>query len=277
MRLTPDDANALLYLGKSQIRSRDYRGAVRTFEKLNELKPNDADVLYGLSLAYMKLMVESFNRLGEVAPRSYQVWLLLAQDAESRGDDDVAMQHYREALRAKPNAVGTHYALGSVYARTGKFEEAAKEFKKELGINADDSLALWKLGELAIRTDPREARHYLERAVTLNPDLPQAVLAYGRALARTGDIDGAVKQFQRVVRLAPEEDSVHYHLANAYRHLGRPEDAKVELSRFEELAKKKSERVRELARQEIEMTREAQEALEEPEPGFSPTREPEHH
>ncbi len=123
----------------------------------------------------------------------------------------------------------------------------------------------------------QEARHYLERAVALNPDLPQAVLAYGRALARTGDIEKAVERFQRVVRLAPEEDSVHLHLASAYRHSGRPEEAKAELARFEELAKKKSERTREMARLLIEMTRAAQETVEEPEPSFSPGREPTHH
>src|SRR2546426_2316688 len=42
-------------------------------------------------------MLETFNRLGEVAPHSYQAWLLLAQDAEARGDDESALKNYREA------------------------------------------------------------------------------------------------------------------------------------------------------------------------------------
>jgi len=179
-------------------------------------------------------------------------------------------------LHTKADAVGIHYALGSVYARTGKYDEAAEEFKKELEINPNDSLALWKLGELALRTDPRQARHYLERAVTLNPDLPQAALAYGRALARTAETEKAVEQFQRVVRLAPEEDSVHYHLAKAYRLLGRDEQAKAEAARFQELAKKKSERKRDMARQLIELGRATQGPPEEPEPGFSPSQDPAH-
>ncbi len=277
LRLKPGDGNALLYLGKSQLQMREYQAASKTLEKLAETNPSDPDVLYNLTVAYMKLMIQALNRLGEVEPHSYRVWLLLAQDAEARDNDDAAIRNYREALRAKPDAVGTHYALGSVYARTGKYEDAAREFKKELEINANDSLALWKLGELTLRTNPQVAREYLARAVAVSPDLPQAVLAYGRVLAKTGDIEKALEQFHRVVRLAPEEDSVHYHLANAYRHLGRTEEAKVELARFEELAKRKSERTREAARQLIEMSRAAQEAPEEPEPGFSPLRDPTHH
>ena len=218
------------------------------------------------------------NRLGEAAPGSYLFSLVLAQDAEAHGDDATAIQKYREALalRGKEEVVGIHYALGSLYAKMGKDVQAAEEFKKELKINPNDALALWKLGELGLHTDPQEARGYLERAVILNPDLPQAALAYGRVLARGGETEKAVEQFQRVVRLAPEEDSVHYHLVKAYRLLGRTEAAKTEMARFEELANKKSERTREKAHQLIEMSRAAQESEQEPDPGFSPSRDPDH-
>ncbi len=274
LRLNPTDGNALLYLGKSLVQRKDYRAAARTLEKLAPSKPHDPEVLYNLSLAYMKLMLESLNRLGEVSPHSYQVSLLLGQDAEARGNDDTAIQHYQEAIRAKPEAVGAHYALGSALARLGRYDEAAKEFRKELGVNGNDSLALWKLGEISLLSDPQKARLYLERAVNLNPELPQVVLAYGRALARLGETKKAVEQFVRVVQLAPEEDSVHYLLAKAYRQLGRERERELELARFEELAKKKSERRMEMARQLIELTRAAQEQKEDPEPGFEPSREP---
>jgi tetratricopeptide (TPR) repeat protein len=278
LKTTPGDANALLYLGKAQLQKREYRAAQRTFEKLIEIKPKDPEVLYDLSLTHMKLMLENVNRLGEASPGSYLFSLLLAQDAEARNDDESAIKNYREALalRGKEEVVGIHYALGSVYAKVGRYEEAAAEFKKELQVNPNDSLALWKLGELGLRSDPQSVRGYLERAVTLNPDLPQAALAYGRLLARVGETEKAVEQFQRVVRLAPEEDSVHYHLAKAYRLLGRVEQAQAETVRFQELAMKKSERKRDMARQLIDIGRTIQEAEQEPDPGFSPSRNPTH-
>lgn len=274
LRLNPADKNAQLYLGKAQIQMRDYEGAAQTLGKLVKSSPNDPTVLYNLGVAHMKLMLEDFDRLGVAAPHSYLLSLLLAQDAETRGDDDAAARFYKEALHANSGAAGVHYALGSIYANSGKYDDAALEFQAELKLNPNDSLALWKLGEIALRSDPRAAGDYLQHALALNPDLPQARLAYGRALLRLGETDKAIPQFQQVERLAPEEDSVHYHLASAYRKLGRPKDADAEMARFQELAKKKSAITNAAARREIEMTREAQ---EDPEPGFDPSRNPVHH
>ena len=125
-----------------------------------------------------------------------------------------------------------------------------------------------------MRIDPRAACGYLEHSLALNPDLPQARLAYGRALSRLGKPEQAVQQFEQVERLAPEEDSVHYHLASAYRKLGRSKDADTEMTRFQELAKKKSEITSAAARRQIEMTRDSN---QEPQPNFDPSRNPVHH
>ncbi len=274
LRLSPADKNAQLYLSKAQIQMRDYEGAAQTLAKLAKASSNDPTVLYNLGVAHMKLMLEDVDRLGNVAPQSYLLLLLLAQDAETRGDDDAAARFYKEALRANSGAVGVHYALGSIYANSGKYDDAVQEFREELKLNANDSLALWKVGEIALRTDPRSACDYLQRALTLYSDFPQARLAYGRALLRLGEAEKAVQQFEQVERLAPEEDSVHYHLANAYRKLGRSKEADTEMARFQELAKKKSDITKAAAHRQIEMTRRSQ---EDPQPDFDPSRNPVHH
>ena len=274
LRLSPADKNVQLYLGKAQIQMRDYEGAAETLEKLAKSSPHDPTVLYNLGVAHMKLMLDDVDRLGAAAPQSYLLFLLLAQDAQTRGDDDAAARFYREALRVNPGATGAHYALGSIYANSGKYDGAAEEFREELKLNANDSLALWKLGEISLRTDPRSACDYLERALTLNPDLPQARLAYGRALFRLGQTEKAVREFEQVERLAPEEDSVHYHLANAYRKLGRLNEADAEMTRFQELANRRSEITHDAARRQIEMSRDSQEG---PQPNFDPSRNPVHH
>ena len=274
LRLSPADKNAQLYLGKAQIQMRDYGGAAQTLEKLSKSSANDPTVLYNLGVAHMKLMLEDIDRLGAVAPQSYLLFLLLAQDAETRGDDDAAARFYKQALGANSEAAGVHYALGSIDANSGKYDDAVHEFQEELKLNPNDSLALWKVGEVTLRTDPRSACDYLERALTLYSDFPQARLAYGRALLRLGEAEKAVQQFEQVERLAPEEDSVHYHLANAYRKLGRSKEADIEMARFQELAKKKSDITTAAAHRQIEMTRRSQ---EDPQPDFDPSRNPVHH
>ncbi len=272
-RLNPADKNVQLYLAKAQIQMRDYEGAERTLQQLAQSSPNDPVVLYNLGVAHMKLMLEDIDRLSRVAPQSYLLLLILAQDAETRGDDEAAARFYRQALHANPAAVGVHYALGSIYANSGKYDDAAQEFRAELQLDPHDSLALWKLGEIALRTDPRSACRYLESALTLTPDLPQARLAYGRALLQLGEPEKAIQQFERVERLAPEEDSVHYHLATAYRQLGHLQQAEAEMARFQQLARKKSAITQAAARRQVEMTQDAV----GPPPDFDTSRNPVHH
>jgi len=160
-------------------------------------------------------------------------------------------------LSGKPDAIGVQYALGErIWQSREKYEEAAEEVKKELQLNPRDSLALWKLGELVLRTNPAEAKGHLQCAVKLDPDLPEAVLAYGRALLRAGETEKAVEEFHRVVRLAPEEDTVHYLLAKACRKLGHKAEADVEMARFQELlmARMKSAQREALARELVTTT-----------------------
>jgi tetratricopeptide (TPR) repeat protein len=275
-RLDPNDTNALLFLGKAQMQSGNYLDATGTFEKLAHSKPMDPDVQYNLSLAHLKLFLQAADQLRAIAPQSYQLSLLEAQDAEGHNNDPAAIQYYQEALSFKPDAVGIHYGLGSAYARESKFEEAAREFRGELRINPNDSLALWKLGSIVLHTNPAEAVPYLQQAVSLNPELPQAALAYGRALLRTGETDKAVEQFQRVVKLAPEEDTVHYLLADAYRKLGRKGEAEVELARFQQLARTKSAHRDAMARELATSRPQSADESLDLEPGFSPSRHPVH-
>jgi tetratricopeptide (TPR) repeat protein len=101
----------------------------------------------------------------------------------------------------------------------------------------------WKLGDtyVALRKYD-EARPYLERAVKERPDLGQAYRDLGKLSLLTNQPEAAVGYLNKVVQLAPEEASVHYLLAQAYRKLGRPTDVKAQLEMFQKLRTQESER-----------------------------------
>lgn len=241
VRLSPADQDAQLLLGKAQIQMRDYEGAAQTLSKLAKALPHDPTVLYNLGVAHMKLMLLDVDRLNTAAPQSHALALLLAEDAETRGPDEAAVRLYKETLKEKPDALGVHYALGTVLANSGKYDEAAQEFREELRLSPDDSLALWKLGAIIAHTDPRAACPYLEHALSVNPDSAEARIAYGRVLLRLDEPQKALEQLQKVEPRVPELSSVHYLLASAYRKLGRAKEAADETATFQELAKRKSE------------------------------------
>jgi protein O-GlcNAc transferase len=257
LRLKPSDPEAMLYLSQAQLALGDYEAAASNLEKLAETHPEPA-VIQALSAAYMKQTMARLSLQGQFAPRSFDSLMVLALDAETRGDAEKspeyyqrALEYYRQALEAKPKATGVHYAMGNVLLRLEKLDEATQEFRKEVEVNPGDALAMWKLGALIWPSDPQKAREYLERSVSLSPQRAGPYLAYGRVLAHSGDTEKAIQQYLRAEQLEPQRASTHYLLANAYRQVGRKEDAGTEMARFEELSKKELRRTAESRSKEL--------------------------
>jgi predicted Zn-dependent protease len=57
----------------------------------------------------------------------------------------------------------------------------------------------------------------------------------GQVLLETGDLDGAIREFQAGVKIAPNSPSLRFALARAYRRAGRVADAEREQAIFTEL------------------------------------------
>ena len=67
------------------------------------------------------------------------------------------------------------------------------------------------------------------------PKAFQARKALGQALLETGDADGAIRELQTGLALAPESPGLHFTLARAYQRAGRLDDAERERNEFTRL------------------------------------------
>jgi Flp pilus assembly protein TadD len=66
-----------------------------------------------------------------------------------------------------------------------------------------------------------------------NPDEPRNLFLAGKALAQLGRSDISVRWFERAIALDPDYPEPHYQLSQAYRRLGRADDADRELKAFQ--------------------------------------------
>jgi tetratricopeptide (TPR) repeat protein len=64
----------------------------------------------------------------KLAPQSAQAYYLLGQIALQQGQWKTAEEHFLRSLSFDPDRSKTHFALSRVYRRTGRAEQAAKEF-----------------------------------------------------------------------------------------------------------------------------------------------------
>ena len=85
----------------------------------------------------------------------------------------------------------------------------------------------WELGEEALS----RARRASERAIELDPTLPEAHTSLGVVAAASGDPLGGISRIQHAVSLAPESATAHHWLSIMYKSQGRLEEAESEARR----------------------------------------------
>jgi tetratricopeptide (TPR) repeat protein len=141
-----------------------------------------------------------------------------------------------EALVARyPETPNVHYAYG-VYLLQEQPDKAIDEFKRELEVQPGHAWSVMQIAfEYLKRSDGESALPWARQAVAAAPNAFPAHKALGQALLETGDVDGAIKELQIGVGLAPESPGLHFTLARAYQRAGRAEDAARERDLFTQL------------------------------------------
>lgn len=82
-------------------------------------------------------------------------------------------------------------------------------------------------GLVALRRMP-QAIEVLREASLLSPDTAEVVLAFGEALAASNALPAAISEFQRAVRLAPNDGRPHWQIALLWLAAGEPDKAEAE-------------------------------------------------
>ena len=86
-----------------------------------------------------------------------------------------------------------------------------------------------------------EGLHALERVVAQDPKIIDAWFMLGNEYYRRRQFARAIEQFKRALELKPDYDLVVINMANAYRALGRDQEAMVGYRRFMELDPKNAQ------------------------------------
>jgi tetratricopeptide (TPR) repeat protein len=151
---------------------------------------------------------------------------------------DQSIRYLDRALTALDDAGGdpeadVRFFLGQAYERSGRFEEAAREFREVLAIRADDTTAMNYLGymwaDLGRNLD--EALKLVQRAVEMEPSNGAFVDSLGWAYYRLGELGPARESLERAARLNPDNATIHEHLGDVYHALGEVELARSSYER----------------------------------------------
>jgi tetratricopeptide (TPR) repeat protein len=210
---------------------------------LNRDFPRDPEALYLAVHVLSDLSIRASQELLVTAPASYQVHLLSAEALETQGRWDDAATEYREVLKKNPRLPSIHYRLGRLLLSKPKTattkDEVRREFEEELKIDPNNAGAEYVLGELARQDEqwPAAIEHF-GRAARLDAGFADALIGLGRSLIAGGRVAEAIAPLETAEKLQPDHPATHFHLATAYRRVGRKDDANREFALHQQTAEK---------------------------------------
>lgn len=141
----------------------------------------------------------------------------------------------------------------------GRAQEVADRCDALIKANRGGMLTRVALGRALVALGRAgEAIAVLREATHLSPDTAEVVLAFGEALAAEGALPAAIGEYQRAVRLAPNDGRPHWRIAQLWLAAGEPDKADASAAVAAELGavdavqvdamRDESERMRQAAR-----------------------------
>ncbi|MBN2315329.1 MAG: tetratricopeptide repeat protein [Sedimentisphaerales bacterium] len=208
--------------------------AIGQFERALQTQSDYVEAYCGLGLTFLSQgksdeAVRSFYRALQVKPDCIEAHSSLGDILSDLKELDEAIDHYHQALSADPQNAHVHCNLGVALVRQGKLNEAVDHFRRAVQIKPDHTEAYNNLGSLlaatgrldeAIRylrqalqsksgssphlqTGNGRTIHYYRQNLQSKADYARVHYNLGGMLVRTGDLSGALDNFQEALRLKP--------------------------------------------------------------------------
>jgi protein O-mannosyl-transferase len=143
-----------------------------------------------------------------------------------KGRVDEAIKHYREALRQKPGYADAHNNIGIAFFHKGQTDKALNHFLEALRIDPEYEKSHNNMGIAFFKEGQTEEAvdHFLE-ALRIKPDFEEAHNNIGVALKEQGRLDDAIEHYQEAIRIKPDYEMAHNNLGFAFKEQGRLDEA----------------------------------------------------
>ena len=152
-----------------------------------------------------------------------QLGLVLA----SEGRIDEAVVEFRRAIALRPGYWGHYNDLGITLFKAARYTDAANAFEQLIKLQPDNYYGFQQLGTVyqTLGDNERALANY-ERSIAIRPSAG-AISNIGTIHYARGEFAQAVDAYKKAVELRPHEPDAHRNLGDAYRRLGRRQDARA--------------------------------------------------
>ena len=196
-------------LGAALAGEGQYADAITEYQKALAIRPNSA-VRLNLALAYYKSgelpkAVDTLKQVHAEDPVNLQATELLADCYLQLGQNQNVISFLTPIWDEHPEDDALTYLLSTALVRNGQIAEGERIIDRILK-NGDSAQARLLMGTAKYMTaDYPGAKADLEKAIQLDPHLPDVYSYYGRTLFDSGDHAGSQKAFEKELQLDPND------------------------------------------------------------------------
>jgi tetratricopeptide (TPR) repeat protein len=162
-------------------------------------------------------------------PQNARAYANIGQLLSEQGRETEALAALAESLRLLPEQPRALFNAGLSLTNLGRLEEAVVSYAKAVELDPKYVDPRINLGLLLLeRGEGAAALVHLAEAARLAPDLPEALSAWGSALAQAGRLGEAEAALNRALANTTDpaqSASIHFNLGNVGMASGRPDEA----------------------------------------------------
>jgi tetratricopeptide (TPR) repeat protein len=147
------------------------------------------------------------ERAVEIDPRFGAAWFNLGFVHERQGERDKAISDYSRAVEVEPTHAKAWCNLAVLKGAAGDYDGEIEASTRALESEPRQIESLVNRAVArSVKKDMTGARTDLDKALGIDPAFPKAWYARGRLLDELGDRDGAIRDYERFLALAPREE-----------------------------------------------------------------------
>ncbi|PYT20967.1 MAG: hypothetical protein DMG57_40310 [Acidobacteria bacterium] len=213
-------------LARGALRSTGDYGAYELYLKGREVVRREPNAKgYNAALKFYSQAIRQDSRFALAYAGMADTSMALYESTKEDSWAQKALSAAQQARQLNPSLPEVHWALGTIYLKTGKYEQAIAETKLglELAPSADESYR--RLGHVYLAAGRKDAIAAYEKAAEINPFYWFNFNYLGAACANLGEGEKAVDAFRRVTELAPDWAPGYNNRGGAYFQQGKWSEA----------------------------------------------------
>lgn len=243
VELDPSETNHQRGLGQTLLAEEKYQEALKVYQKLSDLMPDDADVYLRLAQVYRELhqmdkAEETLVKARQYSPGSLDVMYNEAMLYEAQGRYEDAIRVLSEAVTGvkgqsasmptrKRSLAVLYQQLGQLYRETQNFQAAVNTYEElgRLGDEEDRRARLLTMDTYRAAKDLPKAIQAAKEAIAKYPKDPSIKSSYALLIGETKQTDEAAKLLQAQLNGTGSDRETYLNIAQIYERARRYKEA----------------------------------------------------